>query len=81
MGGLFGNGWCARILKKERKQEQRMNTVSIVLIYNRDASRRMSFNGAEPKIIIELSLFCLVNEEHLSSDNAEQEGSRAQRLK
>lgn len=45
------------------------------------ASRRMSFNGAEPKIIIELSLFCLVNEEHLSSDNAEQEGSRAQRLK
>lgn len=32
VGGLFGNGWCAGIPKKERKQEQRMNTVSIVLI-------------------------------------------------
>lgn len=35
----------------------------------------MHFNGAEPKIIIEIFLFCFVNEEHLFSlEMREREG-------
>lgn len=42
----------------------------------------MNFNGAEPKIIIEIFLFCFVNEEHLFSlEMRECERTRAKRLK